>query len=109
MTAIYSSQFKRTQETVAPLAAHLGIAVTTAEISRANLETYPKQLAETILAAHRGETVVVVNHSNTVPLIVEALGGGPAPAISEDEYAHVFVVIIPASGPVRTIQAQYGE
>ena len=109
VTAIYSSQFKRTQETVAPLAAHLGLTVTTAEISRANLETYPKQLAETILAEHRGETVVVVNHSNTVPLIVEALGGGPVDAISEEEYDHFFVVIIPLAGPTRTVRAQYGK
>ena len=108
VTAIYSSQFKRTQETVAPLAAYLGLSVTTAEISRDNLETYPKHLAETLLAEHRGETIVVVNHSNTVPLIVEALGGGPVPEITEDEYAHFFVVIIPASGPAQTIRAQYG-
>ena len=52
---------------------------------------------------------VVVNHSNTVPLIVEALGGGPVPGVTEDEYAHFFVVIIPASGPVQTVRAQYGE
>ena len=109
VTAIYSSQFKRTQETVAPLAAHLGLSVTTLAISRANLETYPKQVAEAILAEHRGETVVVVNHSNTVPPIVEALGGGPVAEITDDEYAHLFVVIIPASGPVRTLRAQYGE
>ena len=109
VTAIYSSQFKRTQETVAPLAAHLGIPVTTAEISRANLATYPKQLAETILAEHRGETVAVVNHSNTVGPIVEALGGAAVPEIAEDEYDHFLIVIILAAGPVRTIRAQYGR
>ena len=109
VTAIYSSQFKRTQETVAPLAAYLGIPVTTVEISRANMATYPKQLAETILAEHRGETVVVVNHSNTVPPIVEAFGGVPVPEITEEEYDHFFVVIIPASGPVRTLRTQYGQ
>ena len=109
VTAIYSSQFKRTQETVAPLAAHLGLAVTTVAISRDNLATYPTLLADQILAEHRGETVVVVNHSNTVPLIVEALGGTPVPEIPESEYDHFFVVVVPASGPVRTIRAQYGQ
>ena len=109
VTAIYSSQLKRTQETVAPLAAHLGLDVTTVEISRDNLATYPRLLAETILAEHRGETVVVVNHSNTTPLIVEALGGVPVAEITEDEFYHFLIVIIPASGPIRTIRAQYGE
>jgi len=109
VTAIYSSQLKRTQETVAPLAAHLGLDVTTVEISRDNLATYPTMVAELILADHRGETVVVVNHSNTVPLIVEALGGAPVPEITEDEFDHFIVVVVPTSGPVRTIRAQYGQ
>ena len=107
--AIYSSQLKRTQETVAPLAAHLGLAVTTVEISRDNLATYPTMVAEQILTEHRGGTVVVVNHSNTVPLIVEALGGAPVPEITEHEFDHFFVVVVPASGAVRTIKAQYGR
>ncbi len=109
VTAIYSSQLKRTQETVAPLAAHLGLDVTTVEISRDNLATYPTMVAELILADHRGETVVVVNHSNTVPLIVEALGGAPMPEITENKFDHFIVVVVPVSGPVRTIRAQYGQ
>ena len=109
VTAIYSSQLKRTQETVAPLAAHLGLAVTTVDISGDNLATYPTMVAERILAEHRGGTVVVVNHSNTVPLIVEALGGAPVPEITEHEFDHFFVVVVPASGAVRTIKAQYGR
>ncbi len=109
VTAIFSSQFKRTQETVAPLAEHLGITVTTLEISGANMATYPATLAKTILTQHRGETVAVVNHSNTVPLIVEALGGVPMDEITEEEYDDYVIVIIPASGPVRTIRAAYGQ
>ena len=109
VTAIYSSQLKRTQETVAPLAAHLGLSVTTVEVSRDKLAAYPKLVADKILAEHRGGTVVVVNHSNTVPLIVEALGGAPVGEITENEFDHFFVVVVPASGPVRTIRTQYGH
>jgi hypothetical protein len=43
-----------------------------------------------------------------VPLIVEALGGMAAGEITEEEYDDFFIVILPASGPVRTIRAQYG-
>ena len=35
--------------------------------------------------------------------------GGPVAAITEEEYDHFFVVIIPAAGPVRTVRAQYGK
>lgn len=108
VAAIYSSQFKRTQDTVAPLADSLGVSITTMEVSGANIKAYPQELAHDILQNHRGETVVVVNHSNTVPLIVEALGGMAAGEITEEEYDDFFIVILPASGPVRTIRAQYG-
>ncbi len=109
VAAVYASQFKRTQETAAPLAEHLGLAVTTFAVDRETLETYPARLAEAVLARHRGRTVVIVNHSNTVPAIVEALGGGPAAAIAEDAFDHLFIVVIPEDGPVRTVRAQYGR
>ncbi|HMB93979.1 MAG TPA: phosphoglycerate mutase family protein [Rhodothermales bacterium] len=108
VSAIYSSQFKRTQDTVAPLAEHHGVPITTMEVSGANLSTYPQELADNLLQNHRGETVVVVNHSNTVPLIVGALGGGAVPPITEEEYDDFFIVIIPTDGLARTIRAQYG-
>ena len=108
VTAIYSSQYKRTQDAVAPLAEHLNVPITTVEISGANLSAYPKQLAGRILRDHAGETVVVVNHSNTVPLIVEALGGTAVPAITEEEYDDFCIVVIPSQGTPRTIHAQYG-
>jgi len=107
--AVFSSQFKRTQETAAPLATHFGRPVTTMEVSGANLATYPEQVAERVLAEHRGETVVVVNHSNTVPRIVEALGGASVPEIAEDVYDLAFIVVVPAAGPVRTLTLRYGS
>jgi broad specificity phosphatase PhoE len=109
VTAIYSSQFQRTRQTVAPLADHLGLPVTTVAVDGATLSTYPQTLTATLLEQHRGETVVVVNHSNTVPPIVEALGGAPVPAIDEVTYDQLFIVVIPSSGPVRTIKTRYGQ
>lgn len=108
VTAIYTSQFKRTRETAKPLAEALGAPVLTFPIAAPTFATYPKRLASAIRTRHPGETVVVVNHSNTVPLIVEALGGQPAGPISEEEYDDLYIVIIPAEGPVRTIHTRYG-
>lgn len=107
VTAIYTSQLQRTRETAAPLADALGVEAMIVPIAGPTLKTYPERMAKMIDARHRGETVVVVNHSNTVPSIVEALGGGPAPPIDEDDYANLYVVIIPAEGPVRTIRSRY--
>jgi len=108
VTAIYSTQYRRTQATAAPLAAALGIAVTTRPASAANSATYAQELAREILSRHAGETVVVVGHSNTVPAIVAALSGGPAPALTEADYGDLFHVTIPRTGPARVERKLFG-
>ncbi len=65
-------------------------------------------LAREILAKHAGGIVVVVGHSNTVPAVVQALGGAAVPEIPEREYHNLFVVVIPSTGPPSTIRARYG-
>lgn len=77
LTAIYVSDFRRTRQTVAPLAARRGIAVTVYDPSNT-----PALVAR--LEAEPGP-VLVVGHSNTVPDVVEQLGGErPAPLVHED-------------------------
>ena len=75
--AIYVSTFKRTAQTAAPLAARLGLTPM----------TYDPADTPALVARVRAEggRVLVVGHSNTVPDIVEQLGGTrPAPLTHED-------------------------
>jgi broad specificity phosphatase PhoE len=75
--AIYVTDYKRTRQTVAPLAARLGLT----PIVYDPADT-PGLIAR-VHAAHGA--VLVVGHSNTVPDIVAALGGTrPAPLDHED-------------------------
>jgi phosphohistidine phosphatase SixA len=75
--AIYVSDFRRTRQTAAPLAARLGLtpivydpADTPALIARVRAGPLP---------------ALIVGHSNTVPEIVAQLGGErPAPLVHED-------------------------
>ena len=75
--AIYVSHYKRTAQTAAPLAARLGLtpivydpADTPALVARVRAGPRP---------------ALIVGHSNTVPDIVEQLGGTrPAPLVHED-------------------------
>jgi phosphohistidine phosphatase SixA len=77
VAAIYVSDFKRTRQTAAPLAARLGLtpivydpADTPALVTRVRAGPLP---------------ALVVGHSNTVPDIVEQLGGTkPGPLVHED-------------------------
>ncbi|HJU53491.1 MAG TPA: phosphoglycerate mutase family protein [Pyrinomonadaceae bacterium] len=108
VSAIYTTQFKRNRDTAQPLSERLKIAVTESPIKDIqNPGDYAKTLAREITEKHAGQTVLVVGHSNTIPLMLEALTGQPAPA-DHAEYSDLFIVTVPPSGPARLIKAQYG-
>lgn len=91
VTAIYTTEYIRTKDTAAPLAAATNV---TAEVVSARDQA--ALIAR--LKAHTGGAVLVVGHSNTVPAIVKALGG-PDVTIGESEYDSLFFV---APGGVTT-------
>ena len=96
--AIYVSKYLRARETAAPLAARLGL--TPKVYDPAN----PAALIEAV-AAERG-TVLIVGHSNTVPDLVERLGGTRPAQLEETEYGDIFHV----AGPDRkTSRTKLGE
>jgi broad specificity phosphatase PhoE len=106
--AIYTTQYRRARDTAVPLAEAAGVAVTERPISAANLATYAHDLAREILARHAGATVLVVGHSNTVPALVAALGGGPPPPLAERDYGDLFQIVIPTSGPACVERSRFG-
>lgn len=86
VTALYATEYKRTQQTLQPLAQEQGLEV---EIHPAS----DKQgLVDKILADHVGGLVVVASHSGDVPKIVELLGAGSQPPIAETEYDNLYIV-----------------
>lgn len=101
--ATMSTEFQRTKLTAAPLAAKIGLPTETVET-----KVPVKALADTIMARHRGHTVLVVGHSNTVPEIVAALGAPKPAAICDAGYDNAFIVTIPASGPASVTRLHYG-
>jgi phosphohistidine phosphatase SixA len=86
--AVFTSQFRRTQDTAAPLCKELGIEP---EIVGAHDIV---KLVRTIRADHGGETVLVVGHSNTVPEIAKALGVAAEITIGEKEHDDLFAVTL---------------
>ncbi|MEO7457877.1 MAG: histidine phosphatase family protein [Gemmatimonadaceae bacterium] len=101
--AVVSTQFARTKSTVAPAAVRLGL---TTQVLDARLT--PKATADSLLAQHRGHTVLLVGHSNTVPAIIGALGA-PQPAdICDAGYDNAYVVTVPTSGAATVVRLHYG-
>jgi len=70
--AIYASQYRRTQDTLAPAAARFGREVRIDPVEWP-IEDWAQAFAERLTGAHAGETVLVVGHSNTVAVLVAAL------------------------------------
>jgi broad specificity phosphatase PhoE len=95
--AIYTTPYQRTRLTAERLAQASGAPVS---------EYDPKDtagIAERVVDEHRGGTVIVVGHSNTVGRLVQALGGEAPDDIDESEYDHVWVVSVPTWGPSKTL------
>lgn len=110
VTALYATQYKRTRATAEPLAGRLKLPVMERPVASGNADEYAPGLAQEILLKHRGGAVVVVGHSNTVPAIVQALSGRKVAPITEAEYDHMFIVIVPnGGGSPRLLKARYGE
>jgi phosphohistidine phosphatase SixA len=84
ITAIFTTEYKRTQQTAAPLAKKLGITVETVSSKD------PQGLVGKLKAA-KG-TVLVVGHSNTVPDVIKRLGVETPVTIGDADYDNLFIV-----------------
>ena len=101
--AIYATQYKRTQQTVKPLAEKIGVPATTIDAKNT------AELVKQIRAQHNGDVVFVAGHNNTVPEIIAALGGPQLPIIPETEFDNLYVVTIYRVGKAKVLKMKYGS
>ena len=102
INAIYATQFKRTQQTVRPLADRTGVPITLLDANQTD------DLVKRIQTELRGKTVFVAGHNNTVPAIISALSGETYPVIPESEFDNLFVVTIYRFGKAKVVKLKYG-
>ena len=84
ITAVFTTQYKRTRQTAEPLAKALGIEVTVVNANDA------AGLIEKVKGATGN--VLVVGHSNTVSDVLAKLGVANPPKVADSEYDNLFVV-----------------
>lgn len=101
--AIYATQYKRTQQTVKPLAEKLGVSATTVDAKNT------AELVKQIRAQHNGDVVFIAGHNNTVPEIIAALGGPQLPTIPETEFDNLYVITIYRVGKAKVVKMKYGS
>ena len=101
--AIYSTSYRRTEETVKPVAAALDLPINSYDAD--NTETVMDQ----IVRDHKGQIILVVGHSNTVPALIGNMGASKnVPEIAENEYDNIYIVSVPWFGKTKTIRLRYG-
>jgi broad specificity phosphatase PhoE len=101
-TALFATEFKRTQETLDPLAKATGLTVTV------TLARDVDGLLAKIHALPAGSRAVVATHSNLVDVIVEKLSGVKVPALTDADYDRLVVVTVPAGGKGAAVVLRYG-
>ncbi|MDB5249166.1 MAG: hypothetical protein JWQ40_3560 [Segetibacter sp.] len=90
--AFYSTDTKRTKETISPWAKATG----------KEIEIYDPKAQETfanVLKTQTGKTMVVVGHSNTIPALVNLLAATQEyKQLPDNEYSKIFIVTISKNG-----------
>ncbi len=90
--AIYSTPYKRTRNTVAPLAGAKGISVL-------NYDPSKKEEIDQLLQKFAGGTIVVVGHSNTIPGLANYLTGkSDFQNFDDSDYDNLLVVTVVERG-----------
>ena len=103
ITAVYATQYIRTQSTATPLADHLGLKVNQTEARNV------AELVRQIKANNAGGVVFAAGHNNSVPEIIAALGGGTFPTIPEAEYDNMFIVTVQRFRKTSVLKLKYGN
>jgi broad specificity phosphatase PhoE len=92
--AIYSTDYRRTLETVKPTAESTSKLIEVYDGD--NLEDFAKDLRA------RDRRALVVGHSDTTPELVKHLGGEPGSPIAPDEYDRMYILTLSADGKAST-------
>ncbi|MEQ8363564.1 MAG: phosphoglycerate mutase family protein [Cyclobacteriaceae bacterium] len=102
INAIYSTPYKRTQETVAPIAEAKGLSVL-------SYEPMKGEVMDSLLNTHSGGTVLVSGHSNTTPWVANYfLGAESFPNFEDSDYDNVMVLSIIEKGNAKVTWLNYG-
>ncbi len=103
LSALFASEYRRTQATLLPLADAAGLEITIIEAGEA------EQLVDNIRAAHRGKTVVIAAHSNTIPDLVSRLSGIRIDDIEDGDYQGIYVLSLPRFGEASLLRLNYPD
>ena len=103
IAAIYTTPFARVRQTAEPLASALHLTPIEAKTG----DTYARDVVKRIMRDHKGQTVVVIGHSNTTVDVLRQLRIANPPTIKDSQYDDLFVCTIGGAKP-ELLPLRYG-
>jgi 2,3-bisphosphoglycerate-dependent phosphoglycerate mutase len=104
ITAVYSTPYKRTTATAAPLASQLNLKIATYDARSGT------QVAGKVLQENKGKEVLIVGHSNTLIPLAKALGAAvPFETLTDDDYDMLLKVTVDDKGQAKLTISHYGQ
>jgi len=100
VTAVFTSELRRTQETAQPLAGRISVVPTVL----LGLDTAVHR--DRVLAVPSG-VALVIGHTNTVPQLIAALGAGTMVQIAANEFDRMFIVSLRGAGGASLLSLRY--
>lgn len=95
--AVYSTRYKRTRNTVAPLAQQKGLEVQIYDAAK-------PETIDAIISKYAGGTVVIGGHSNTIPQIANLLTGKDEYKTFPDaDYGNILIVTVLERGKTSEV------
>ncbi|ABV86169.1 histidine phosphatase family protein [Shewanella pealeana] len=106
LSQLIASNYQRTQLTLDPIASQRKLPVIIAD-TQFGTEAHVASVV-TLVNQTSGNSLIA-GHSNTVPLIIKALGGPIIPAIDEAQYGTLYLLSIAKSGEITLTQSHFGK
>lgn len=102
LDAIYSTPYKRTQQTVLPTAKDKNLKIQ-------NYKPGERSFLEKILNSYSGGTVLIVGHSNTIPILANELAGRQNyDDLDDATYDNLFIAHVHSNGQTKIIRMRFG-
>lgn len=104
ISAAFSTSFKRTMQTVEPIAHRNGIKIKPYDSKK------PDVLVSVIKSEFEGKNVLVAGHSNTILELVKAFDvSPPVDKLNDDDYDLIFIITLKANGEPDLKIKRYGK
>lgn len=101
ITAIYSTDYKRTRNTVKKIAKQKELVIE-------KHDPFQSDALTTIMEKHGGGIILISGHSNTTPHLINLLiGEDKYPQLDESEYDNLYIVTVTEIGKGQVIHLNY--